>query len=97
MPTIGLLHHRKPGTEAGRGACSDQMPVCLSPLRMLPLQEKSSGMSLFLSQGVLLAIEEPSADGWDSLTVGGRGRAFALPRHIGEGQPGVLMSGSLAG
>jgi hypothetical protein len=30
MPTIGRLHHHKPGTEAGRWACSEQRSLCLS-------------------------------------------------------------------
>lgn len=30
MPTIGPLHHHKPGTEAGRLACSEQRSICLS-------------------------------------------------------------------
>jgi hypothetical protein len=30
MATIGLLHHHKPGTEAGRLACSEQRSICLS-------------------------------------------------------------------
>ena len=30
MPTIGPLHHPKPGTEAGRLACSEQRSICLS-------------------------------------------------------------------
>src|SRR4029079_2643607 len=30
MPTIGPLHHLKPGTEAGRLACSEQRSICLS-------------------------------------------------------------------
>lgn len=30
MPTIGPLHHQKPGTEAGRLACLEQRSICLS-------------------------------------------------------------------
>lgn len=30
MPTIGPLHHHKPGTKAGRRTCSEQRSVCLS-------------------------------------------------------------------
>jgi hypothetical protein len=30
MPTIGPLHHHKPGTETGRLACSEQRSICLS-------------------------------------------------------------------
>jgi hypothetical protein len=47
MPTIGHLHHHKPGTEAGRLTGSEQRLICLpSPLHMRPFQGKSSGMSL---------------------------------------------------
>jgi hypothetical protein len=50
MPTIGPLHRLEPGTKAGRLACSEQRSP--SAPHMLPLQEKSSGMSLRWSRGV---------------------------------------------
>jgi hypothetical protein len=52
--TIGPLHRHKPGTEAGRWACSEQRSFCCpSPPPTLSLQEKSSRKFLLLWQSSL--------------------------------------------
>ena len=56
MPTIGPLHHHKPGTEAGRLACSEQRSICLSvSTTHASFAGEVQWMSLLLCEGLCIS------------------------------------------